>query len=395
MKVVVAHNFYKQPGGEDQCVAAEVAMLRARGHDVTEYYLRNDSIDAMSGLQLASRMMWSRPAVRELRQILRARRPQIVHFHNTFPLISPAAYYAARAENARVVQTLHNFRLCCPNALLFRDGSVCEDCLGKAIPWRGVAHKCYRDNYVASAAVATMLTMHRAVGTWRNAVDTYIALTKFGRCKLVEGGLPADKIAVKPNFAFPDPGSGSGNGGYAIYVGRLSAEKGVTALLEAWRRLGDVLPLKLVGDGPLAAAVAKAAAENASIQWLGSMPLDAVYELIGRAAILVLPSQCYETFARVIIEAFAKGTPVVVSKLGAMAEIVDDGHTGLFFKPGDPADLAAKVRSIIANPLKLKCMRQAARRIFDQNFTADANHKILMKIYEGAMRSGSRPELQN
>jgi len=395
MKVVVAHNFYKQPGGEDQCVAAEVAMLRARGHDVTEYYLRNESIDAMSGLQLASRMMWSRPAVRELRQILRAHRPQIVHFHNTFPLISPAAYYAARAEDVRVVQTLHNFRLCCPNALLFRDGSVCEDCLGKAIPWRGVAHKCYRDNYVASAAVATMLTMHRAVGTWRNAVDTYIALTKFGRCKLVEGGLPADKIAVKPNFAFPDPGSGSGNGGYAIYVGRLSAEKGVTALLEAWRRLGDVLPLKLVGDGPLAAAVAKAAAENASIQWLGSMPLDAVYELIGRAAILVLPSQCYETFARVIIEAFAKGTPVVVSKLGAMAEIVDDGHTGLFFKPGDPADLAAKVRSIIANPLKLKCMRQAARRIFDQNFTADANHKILMKIYEGAMRSGSRPELQN
>jgi glycosyltransferase involved in cell wall biosynthesis len=153
--------------------------------------------------------------------------------------------------------------------------------------------------------------------------------------------------------------------------------------------------LKLIGDGPLAATVAKAAAENASIQWLGSMPLDAVYELIGRAAILVLPSQCYETFARVIIEAFAKGTPVVVSKLGAMAEIVDDGHTGLFFKPGDPADLAAKVQSIIANPLKLKCMRQAARRIFDQNFTADANHKILMTIYDGAMRSGSRLELQN
>jgi glycosyltransferase involved in cell wall biosynthesis len=310
-------------------------------------------------------------------------------------LISPAAYYAARAEDVRVVQTLHNFRLCCPNALLFRDGAVCEDCLGKAIPWRGIAHKCYRDNYVASAAVATMLTMHRALGTWRNAVDTYIALTKFGRRKLVEGGLPADKIAVKPNFAFPDPGPGSGNGGYAIYVGRLSAEKGVTALLNAWRHLGDVLPLKLIGDGPLAATVAKAAAENASIQWLGSMPLDAVYELIGRAAILVLPSQCYETFARVIIEAFAKGTPVVVSKLGAMAEIVDDGHTGLFFKPGDPADLAAKVQSIIANPLKLKCMRQAARRIFDQNFTADANHKILMTIYDGAMRSGSRLELQN
>jgi glycosyltransferase involved in cell wall biosynthesis len=395
MKVVVAHNFYREPGGEDQCVAAEVAMLRAHGHEVTEYYLRNESIDSMSRLQLASRMMWSRPAVRELRHLLRARRPQVVHFHNTFPLISPAAYHAARAEDARVIQTLHNFRLLCPNALLFRNGVVCEDCLSKAIPWRGIAHKCYRDDYVASAAVATMLVMHRTLGTWRNAVDKYIALTEFGRRKLVEGGLPADKIAVKSNFAYPDPGPGTGKGGYAVYVGRLSVEKGVKTLLEAWRHLGGLLPLKLVGDGPMAAAVREAAAENGSIQWLGSMPLEAVYQQIGEATILVLPSQCYETFARVIIEAFAKGTPVVVSKLGSMAEIVEDAQTGLHFKPGDPQDLAAKVRSLVADPLKLQCMRRAARRKFDQNFTAEANHEMLMTIYHRAMSARSKPELRN
>jgi glycosyltransferase involved in cell wall biosynthesis len=394
MNILIAHNFYKQPGGEDQCVAAEVAMLRAHGHEVTQYCLSNDSVDAMGRLELVSRTIWSRPAFRELRQLFRAHRPQIAHFHNTFPLISPAAYYAARAENVGVVQTLHNFRLCCVNALLFRDGEVCEDCLGKAVPWHGIVHKCYRDSRAASTAVATMIATHRALGTWRNTVDVYIALSESSRRKLVEGGLPADKIAVKSNFAYPDPGPGAGRGGYAVYVGRLSAEKGVETLLKAWRQLGGAPPLKLVGDGPMAAAVQEAAAHNTGIQWLRGVSHETVYELVGEAAFLVLPSQCYETFARVVMEAFAKGTPVIVSKLGAMAEIVDDGRTGLHFKPGDPEDLAGKVRSILADPLRLTRMRQAARQTFDQNFTADANHKILMAIYERAMSGRGRRELQ-
>ena len=387
MKILVAHNFYKQPGGEDQCVAAEVAMLRAHGHEVTQYCLRNESIDAMGRLQLASRTIWSRAAYRNLRELFRTHRPQIAHFHNTFPLISPSAYYAARAENVRVVQTLHNFRLLCANALLFRNGEACEDCLGKSIAWPGIVHKCYRGNRAASTAVATMLATHRVLGTWARAVDVYIALTEFGRRKLVEGGLPADKIAIKPNFAYPDPGPGGGTGGYAVFVGRLSAEKGVKALLEAWLQLGGELPLKLLGDGPLAAAVQQAAAKDTSIQWLGNLPPEAVYKLIGEAAFLVLPSQCYENFPRVVIEAFAKGTPVIVSKLGAMAAIVDDGRTGLHFKPGDPIDLAATVRRMLGGSLKLTRMRQAARQKFEQNYTADSNHLTLMTIYEKALSS--------
>jgi glycosyltransferase involved in cell wall biosynthesis len=386
MKVVVAHNFYKHLGGEDGCVAAEIALLRAHGHKVIEYYLNNESVDAMGRLQLACRTIWSHTAAQELRDLFRMHRPQIAHFHNTFPLISPAAYYAARAENVRVVQTLHNFRLCCPNGLLFRDGEVCEDCLGKAIPWPGIMNKCYHNSRSASAAVATMQTVHRGLGTWRNTVDTYIALTESSRRKLIEGGLPADKIAIKPNFVHPDPGPGAGIGGYGVFVGRLSPEKGLKTLLMAWRHLGGAFALKLVGDGPMAADVQEAAAGNPSIQWLGSLPTEAVYALVGEATFLVLPSQCYENFPRVIVEAFAKGTPVIVSKLGAMAEIVDDGLTGLYFKPGDHVDLATKVRRILAEPVEAARMRRTSRQEFDKKYTADSNYKSLLAIYGRALR---------
>jgi glycosyltransferase involved in cell wall biosynthesis len=385
MNILIAHNFYKQPGGEDQCMAAEVAMLKAHGHEVTQYCLRNDSIDTMSSLEVAGRTIWSRSSFRELRHLFRTRRPQIVHFHNTFPLISPAAYYAARAENVRVVQTLHNFRLSCANALLFRDGKVCEDCLGKSVAWPGIVHKCYHDSRNAGAVIATMQTVHRMLGTWRKAVDVYVALSESSRRKLIAGGLPANKIVVKSNFAYPDPGPGAGLGRYAMFVGRLAAEKGLETLLTAWQHLGGSLPLKIVGNGPMAAAVQEAAAKDPSIQWLGNLPLETVYTLVGDATVLVLPSQCYENFPRVVIEAFAKGTPVIASNLGAMAEIVDDGRTGLHFEAGNPANLAEKLRSVLADPPKLARMRQAARQDFDQYFTADVNHKSLMAIYETAL----------
>jgi glycosyltransferase involved in cell wall biosynthesis len=393
MDILVAHNFYKQAGGEDECVAAEVALLRAYGHKVTEYYLHNDALDKMGRLEALSRTIWSRPAFHELQQLLRKERPQIAHFHNTFPLISPAAYYAAQAEDVRVVQTLHNFRLVCANAILFRQGAVCEDCLGKTIPWPGVLRKCYRDSYVASAGVVAMLTAHRAIGTWRNLVDVYVALTESSRSKLVVSGLPAEKIAVKPNFAYPDPGVGAGKGGYGVYVGRLSAEKGVDTLLRAWRIVGETLPLKVVGDGPLASQAREAASGYGGVQLLGHLPLSRVYELIGDATVLVLPSQCQETFARVAMEAFAKGTPVIASRLGAMAEIVEDGATGLHFHPGDATDLAEKVRALLSDPLRLARMRQSARLSFERRFTAEANHNILMSIYRRALeaRPARRP----
>jgi glycosyltransferase involved in cell wall biosynthesis len=393
MKILVVHNFYQQAGGEDQCVAAEIAMLEAHGHAVTQYCMHNDAINAMSSLQAASRTLWSWPTYHELRELLRAQRPQIVHFHNTFPLISPSAYYAAQAENIRVVQTLHNFRLLCINGLLFRNGVTCEDCLGRSIAWPGILHACYRSSRAASTVTAAMQTLHRALGTWRHAVDVYIALSQSSRRKLVEGGLPADKIVLKPNFAYPDPGPGAGSGGYGVFVGRLSVEKGVETLIQAWRHLGASIPLTIVGTGPLADAVQAAVAKSPSIRCMPGVPLETVFSQVGEAAFLVLPSQCYENFPRVIIEAFSKGTPVIVSRLGAMAELVENGRTGLHFEPASPEDLAAKVCRIMADPLKRAEMRQAARKEFELKYTAEINHQALMAIYETALRiSKRRPE---
>lgn len=382
MKILIAHNYYQQPGGEDQCVAAEAALLMAHGHEVIKYSLHNDSINALGPFQVAARTIWSLSAYHEVRSLIRAHRPQIIHFHNTFPLISPAAYYAARAENVPVVQTLHNFRLLCPNALFFRDGRVCEDCLGKSIPWPGVVHKCYRGSRSASAASVAMLTAHRAVDTWQKVVDVFIALTQFSREKFIQGRLPAGKIAVKPNFVYPDPGRGAGRGGYGLFVGRLSAEKGLDTLLKAWTILPENVPLKIVGDGPLADMVKEAAARDSRIEWLGRKPAAEVKVLIGDAKFLLCPSNCYENFPMVIVEAFAKGTPVVASDLGAMAEVIDHMRIGLRFTPGSAVDLASTVQQLLDDLPALIRMRQAARQEYEEKFTVESNYRILMAIYE-------------
>jgi glycosyltransferase involved in cell wall biosynthesis len=390
MRIVVAHNFYQQAGGEDQCVAAEIAVLQRYGHEVTQYCLYNDQIDHMRQAALAARTIWNPSSYGALRRLLRDTRPDIVHFHNTFPLMSPAVYYAARAEGAGVVQTLHNFRLTCANALLLRNGSVCEDCLGKFAPWAAIRRKCYRDSRAASTAITAMLATHRLLGTWQNAVDVYVALTEFGRRKFLAAGLPADRIVVKPNFVERDSGPGEGEGGYGAFVGRLSAEKGVQTLLDAWRHLDGQVPLRIIGDGPLAPLVRAEAARDPSIQWLGSQPLDAVYRLIGDAAFVVLPSRCFEGFPRVISEAFAKGTPVIASRMGAMAELVDEGHTGLLFAPGDGVDLARAIRRLLADPSGLLRMRESARAEFTRRFTAELNHQALMRVYEQALGMRTR-----
>ena len=230
--------------------------MRARGDRVETFTLHNAAVEKYGpGFAVAAKTIWNRESVAAVGDAARAMHAEIVHFHNTFPLISPAAYQAASAAGAAVVQTLHNYRLLCPSATLFRDGHVCEDCVGKTVAWPSVQHACYRGSRAGSAAVAAMLTVHKARGTWRNDVDAYIALTDFARTKLIEGGLPEDRLFVKPNFIDPDPGVGDGRGDeigpFAIFVGRLTDEKGVPTMLEAWKQVGSRLPLKILGDGPL------------------------------------------------------------------------------------------------------------------------------------------------
>ncbi len=391
MKILAVHNRYQRPGGEDQVFVDETALLETRNHRVLRYEVHNDQVKQVNRLILAKDTVWNTSAYRELGALIRRERPDVVHFHNTLPLVSPAGYYAARAEGVPVIQTLHNYRLLCPVALFYRDGRVCEDCMGKAVPWPGVVHRCYRGSRTASGVIATMLTVHRALRTWTEMVDVYVALTEFARNKFIEGGLPAGKIVVKPNFVAPDPGRGQGGGGYALFVGRLAPEKGTETMLAAWDRLGTRIPLKIVGDGPLRDRVVEAAARQSNVEWLGHRPVEDVHALMGKADMLVFPSQWYETFGRVAAEAFAAGTPVIAANIGAVAELVEHGRTGLKFRPGDPEDLVTQVEWALSHSAELRSMREEVRAEFEAKYTAERNYRALMEIYEAALERKKVP----
>jgi glycosyltransferase involved in cell wall biosynthesis len=387
MKVLVCHNYYQQPGGEDLVFSDECSLLQSHGHEVIRFTQHNDNLAGIGRWAMLKKTIWNQDIEGELLKVIRRERPQVMHCHNTFPMISPAAYYAARRENVAVVQTLHNFRLLCPGATLLRDGRVCEKCVGKRFAWPAIQHACYRNSRPATAAVTAMLSAHHARQTWTHAVDRYIALTEFSRDKFIEGGLPAERISVKPNFVQPDPGVGRGAGGYAVFVGRLAPEKGIATLLDAWAQLSQKIPLRIIGDGPLAPLVQQATENNPQIEWLGRRPFDQVTSIVGAATVLVMPSVWYETFGRTVVEAFATGTPVIASRMGAMQELVDEGRTGLLFEPGDSADLAAKVQRLWDRSDEREPMRQAARDAFEQHFTAQANYPRLMEIYREAIIS--------
>ena len=388
MRLIGIHTHYQQRGGEDESFSAEVALLQERGHQVQPVTFHNQGLETLCRWEQAAVTLWNREAYRQVREAIRTLRPDLVHIHNTFPLASPAVIRAAKAEGVPVIMTLHNYRLLCVNALLFREGRVCEACLGR-FPWRGAIYGCYRQSRAASAVVAGMLTLHRLLGTW-SLVDRFIALTDFARQKFIQAGFPPEKLAVKPNFVHPDPGPGEGRGGYALFVGRLSPEKGVRTLLRAWERLGGKVPLKIVGDGPLAGDVRQAVRQMPGVEWLGRKTPDEVYTLMGNAAFLVFPSEWYETFGRVAIEAFAKGTPVLAADIGAVAEVTDHGRTGLHFRPGDPEDLAAKVEWLLAHPTELARMRREARTEYEAKYTAERNYQLLMEIYGQALEAGHR-----
>jgi glycosyltransferase involved in cell wall biosynthesis len=382
MRILSVHNRYQIRGGEDGSRELEERLLRDMGHQVDVYEEHNDRVATLGKLRLVSKTIWSVETYQNVNSLLTEQTYDVIHVQNFFPLISPSVYYAAKAKGIPVVQTLRNYRLLCPNGEFFRDGRVCEDCLGQFVPLPGVVHACYRGNRAATAVVAAMLTVHRAMGTWTNLIDIYIALNEFAREKFIEGGLPAEKIVVKPNFVHPDLSSGEGRGGYALFVGRLSLEKGLDTLFKAWESLGSKITLKIVGDGPLAPQVAESVAKGSGIEYLGYRPLTEVYELMGEAAFLVFPSKWYEGQPRTIIESFAVGTPVVASNLGAMSTLVSPGRTGFHFRPGDSGDLVAQVEWALAHPDELARMRREARAEFEAKYTAQENYLRLMEIYE-------------
>lgn len=391
MKILCAHNRYQHLGGEDLAAKVEMELLESRGHTVELFEADNAEIVGVPAqLQAALGTVYSPGARKRFAEKIRACKPDLVHIFNFFPLLSPSIHYACREAGVPVIQKISNFRLLCPSALLLRKGRVCEDCVGKLVPWPGVLHGCYRDSVVGSAVVATMLATHRLMGTWEKVVDGYIARTNFSRDKLVEGGLPAEKIDIIPSFA-NDPGNsrdpGERNGGFALFAGRLTPEKGIATLLSAWDRLkGTPIRLKVVGGGPLGGEVARRSV-GGNVDYLGEMSRREVQSLMRAAAFLIFPSACYENFPLAIVEAFAAGVPVVASRLGAMAEIVKDSLTGLHFAPNDAEDLAGKVEWVWGHPQETREMGRNARAEYQAKYTPERNYQLMMQMYERVLKA--------
>jgi glycosyltransferase involved in cell wall biosynthesis len=392
VKIALVHNTYQQPGGEDRVFEQERRMLQGAGHTVIPFLRSNFAAEAYKGfrrLNLAAATVWGRQSRSEFKQVLAREKPDVVHVHNTFMMISPSIYSACREAGVPVVQTLHNFRFLCPAANFFRDGKVCEECLEHTV-WRGVQHGCYRKSRVATATVAMMLEYHHRRKTWTDSVSYFIALSEFARGRFIAGGLPAERIVVKPNFVDPDPGPGMQERNYAVFVGRFSPVERMRTVLSAWERLNNRIPLVVVGGGPERAEIeAEAVRRNlAAIRFAGVLPNPETIAIIQGARFLIFPSEWYENFPVTIAEAFACETPVICSALGSMKEIVTDQLTGLHFVPGNSESLAEKAALAWDNPLRMREIGVVARREYLARYTAEQNYEQLMSVYHRARHAG-------
>ena len=387
LRVLCVHNRYIQPGGEDQVFESESRLLAENGvrvHKVEEQTTYPSGLVRKIGA--AVDCVWSRSWHQKFKTILRDVQPDVVHIHNFFSVISPSIYYACREEGVPVVQTLHNYRLACPAASFYRDGKICEECIDRG-PFHAVGYGCYRESKLATAALAAMLEFHRTRETWSEMVDCYVALTEFARQKMIQGGLPAEKIVVKPNFVLPDPGPRAGDGEYALFVGRLVDLKGIGTLIKAWSKLSAPIPLVIAGDGPFRPEMEKLIADLklSNIDYRGRLSRQDTLAAMRGARFLIFPSEWYEGFPVTIAESFACGVPVVCSRLGGMQEIVEDGRTGLHFNPGDVADIAEKVQWAWLNEKETRAMGMAARAEFELKYSADRNFGMLTEIYENVI----------
>lgn len=389
MKVLLTHLAYQLPGGEDAVFENEIDLLQRGGVEVIPWRRSNMEINAHGlgnkiGAALAT--IWSREAASALAGLIREHRPDVVHFHNTFPLLSPSVYWAAGRLGVPVVQTVHNFRLVCPGALLYRDGAVCERCLDGSV-LSAVRFGCYRGSRSATSAAVAMLLFHRALGTYRKQVTRYIALTKFAANRLRIGGIPAERLCIKPNFLTDPPQPRFGVGNYVLFAGRLSKEKGLQTLLSAWGRGGSDFPLlKIAGDGPQRGELMQFSQSNRlNVEFVGHLDHAALIEAISGSSFMVIPSEWYEGFPMAILEAYACGKPVLAARIGSLDELVVDGQTGRKFSAGDPTSLADVLTDMLASQSALEDMGRRARALFEANYTAEANLTRLLEIYGEAI----------
>ncbi len=391
LRVLVVHNRYRsgQPSGEDRVVNSEIGLLRAAGHDVTLFERRSDDIETMSLLERAMvpiRVPWNRSVRSELARQLREQRPDVVHIHNTFPLLSPSVVEACADVGVPAVATLHNYLQVCPRGTLYRNGHICTDCTHK-FPLASVRHGCYRDSRLATVPLMATTLVHRS--TWWSKVGRFFCISEAQRQTLVEAGMPADRLAVKHNFVV-DPGVRRvGTGQHVLYLGRMAEEKGVRLLLAAWERLaaagGLGIPLVLAGAGPLGDEVARWARDREDASYVGLLSPAESARLIACAAVVVAPSVWLETFGLAVVEAMAAGVPAVAAAHGAFVELIADGVCGALHRPGDAASLESCLRRVVLDADYNRALGLAARRRYETRFTPEIGLAALVGGYEAAI----------
>lgn len=396
--ILIVHNRYRvgNPAGEDNAYEQERDMLEHLGIRVITYERSNDEVgarDLRGVVRTLAGMTYSNRTYKDLAEIARVHRPSVAHFHNTFPLISSSGYLACNRAGIPVVQTLHNYRLLCPAATFYRDGSPCEACSPKSfVP--AIKHGCYRST-VGSVAVARMLTTNWRRKIYLDKVDQYIALTNFAARKFASAGIPPESISIKPNFVRMTTAEGAGDGGYAAFVGKFVPEKGVRTLLEAWRGIPQI-PLKMIGTGPLDAELREfAAAHKLNVHFEGMLGRQSVIERVRAAAFVVVPSEWYEGFPLVIVEAYACGTPVLASDIGGLTELIRPGITGDLFAPHNPDAIRERAKALWAHPDLKQKMRQAARSTYLKSFTEEKNSEALLAIYRRAIAARRGTSVRN
>lgn len=400
MRVLFVHNYYGSgaPSGENQVFEAERALLESHGDEVATLVRNSDVLRSRGVIGLvvgAVGTPWNPLAASTVKRAVESFRPDVVHVHNTFPLLSPAIFSAIGSSAARVL-TLHNYRLFCPAAIPMRGGAVCTECIDQRSVLPALRHGCYRESRLATLPLAASVSLHRRLGTWEHDVEAFISLSEFQKDRMVAAGLPRALVHVKPNFfpGNPAPIAWAERESSMVFVGRLTPEKGAMTLLAAWKAWGvDAPPLTIVGDGPQRAELEEYARAMApgKVRFLGQVAREATLREIARARMVIVPSECFEGLPTVLIEAFAFGTPVAVSNLGPLPSLVRAGVDGVVFEPNAPQSLLESARAAWQAPGALEKLGSGARAEFEATYSEQANYAALLEIYAAAIDvSGKR-----
>lgn len=394
MRVLQLHNYHQSKGGAMEVLAHEAELLSAAGHDVDQYTLPAAEEMNLSAVRAGLKAIWNVEACRDVATRIRTFHPDIVHVHTPFPLMSPAVFRTVAAAGVPVVTTMHSYRWSCIAGTCFRDGRICEDCVGTRLKLAAVRHRCYHDSVGGSAALTAGLVLHRQIGTL-GKIDRFITLTGFAKRLLVRDGVPAEKVTVKPN-SVPDLGTPTGPAQerpYVGYVSRLIDVKGVRTLLDAWRQVsaGLGLRLRIAGDGVLRPLVEEHAAADDTIDYLGWVSEEEVGQLMGGARCVVVPSQWYEAGPPLtVLRSLSAGTPVVVSDLENICEDVVGDDTGVTFSTGDPTSLAAALTNVAADPAGWAARRPRARQSYLDRYAPAGDVRRLLAIYDGVLADPAR-----